>query len=468
MTKNKVPRLSRRSWLLGSAGAVITLPWLEAMVPEARAQVVSPTRFLICFAGLSTHNPTLIAPTKLGANYDLAPALRPLGQFAVQGDVSVVSELLMPSSGPGSWAGKWHCNNLGPLISGVSTPGEARQTSPIPKGPTADQLVADRLAGNARFRSLELRVQPEVYRENNESAGTISYRSTPGGLQANSPQSSPSQSFRTLFGGPAGKDDPALMARLAEGRSVLDLVSKRSGALLNRLGVRDRQRLQRHFDEVRGLETRLQAMTALPGGDCRAPQVPEQDPSVASGTATNSLGDVRIVGFGDENARALLMTDMLHMALTCDMARTATLVYTFAQSFIDSVRLLGRGAKDLHEMSHGAGTPEDVAAALAWHVGHFARLVRLMKDTPEGGGNLLTNTAMILLFEGGVDALGDPHSGEHMVALTAGSAGGLRGGLHVNAAQAHPASVLITGMRAVGHPGDQLGEIRGAIPQLLS
>lgn len=463
----KRPRLSRRSWLWGSGGAVISLPWLEAMIPEVGAQALpSPTRFLKLFVGLSTHDPALIAPSTLGPGYALSPALLPLGD--VQSDVSVISELHMPTSGAGSWAGKWHCNNVGPLLSGVSTGGEDRQKSPIPKGPTSDQLVADRLAGNARFRSLELRVQPEVYRENNEAHGTISYKLGAAGLEPNTPQASPTQAFKSLFGGATvgAAEDPALMQRLAQGRSVLDLVSQRSGALMARLGASDQQRLQRHFDEVRGLETRLSGIGELSGAGCHPPQAPTADPGVTSGVATNPVGDARIVGFGDEDARALVMTDLLHMALACDLARTATLAYTFSQCFIDSVLLLGRGAKDLHELSHGAGTPEDVAASLAWPVGHFARLVRLMKETPEGDGNLLTHSALVLLFEGGGNG-GDPHSGERMVALTAGTAGGLAAGVHLNAAQAHPASVLISAMLATGHQGDQLGEIQGGVPGLV-
>jgi hypothetical protein len=108
-----------------------------------------------------------------------------------------------------------------------------------------------------------------------------------------------------------------------------------------------------------------------------------------------------------------------------------------------------------------------VAASLAWHVRHFARLVSLLKASPEGSGNLLTNTAMVLLFEGGGNG-GDPHSGEQMVALTAGTAGGLQAGVHLDGALAHPVSVLISAMQATGHDGDQLGEIRGGIPGLLA
>ncbi|MEN9580658.1 MAG: hypothetical protein RJA70_3667 [Pseudomonadota bacterium] len=469
MRITKLPPLSRRSWLLGSAGAVISLPWLEAMSSKAEAQAsASPARFMVMFAGLSTHTATFIAPPAFGPNYPLAPALAPLGVHGVQGDVSVISGLLMPTIGPGSYAGEWHANNMGPLLSGVSTPGvDNRALRPVPRGPTADQLVVDSLAGNARFRSLELRVQPEPYRENTESAGTLSYRMGPGGLQANTPQASPSQAFKSLFGGQVGgnPEDPALLARLAQGRSVLDLVEKRSTALLNRLGTADQQRLERHLDEVRAIEARLMTIEALPGGVCRAPMQPPPDPGVASGPATNANGDARIVGFGDENARALVMTDLLHMALTCDMTRTATLAYTFAQCFIDSFLLLGRGGRDLHQLGHAGGTAEDITAAIAWHTDHFSRLVKLMKDTPEGNGNLLTNTAMVLLFEGGGNG-GDPHTGEHMVALTAGTAGGIQAGVHVNGAGAHPVSVLISAMQAVGRQSEQMGEVTGGIPGL--
>jgi hypothetical protein len=439
------------------------------MTPKAEAQgAASPTRFMVMFAGLSTHTDTLIAPAAFGPNYPLALALAPLGVNGVQGDISVVSALHLPTSGAGSYAGNWHANNMGPLISGVSTGGvESRALRPVPKGPTADQLVADSLAGNARFRSLELRVQPEPYRENTESAGTLSYREGAGGLQANSPQASPTQAFKSLFGGQAvGRpDDPAFMQRLAQGRSVLDLVEQRSSALVNRLGTSDRQRLERHLEEIRGLETRLMTTEALPGGGCGVPMAPPPDPTVASGPAVNANGDARTVGFSDENARALVMTDLLHMALTCDLTRTATMAYTFAQCFIDTFLLLGTGGRDLHQLGHGGGTPEEIAKALAWHTGHFSRLVKLMKDTPEGNGNLLTNTAMVLLFEGGGNG-GDPHTGEHMVALTAGNAGGLQRGVHLNGAGAHPVSVLISAMQAVGRASEQMGEITGGIPGL--
>ena len=46
--------LSRRTLLRGAAGIGIALPWLEAMVGNrALAQVASPLRYLLGYAGVS-------------------------------------------------------------------------------------------------------------------------------------------------------------------------------------------------------------------------------------------------------------------------------------------------------------------------------------------------------------------------------------------------------------------------------
>ena len=146
----------------------------------------------------------------------------------------------------------------------------------------------------------------------------------------------------------------------------------------------------------------------------------------------------RYLGYANEEKRARVMSDLLHMAFTCDLTRSATLVYTFAQCFIDTQALLGIQQTDVHELGHGAGSDEDKADAFAWHIEHFAYLVAKLRDTPEGAGSLLDNTVLVFMPEGGWDD-GDPHSGENMLALIAGRAGGLRPGQHVATDGAHPA-----------------------------
>jgi hypothetical protein len=128
---------------------------------------------------------------------------------------------------------------------------------------------------------------------------------------------------------------------------------------------------------------------------------------------------------------------------------------------------------DMHELTHGAGPLESVSDSVAWHVKHFARLAKKLKDTPDAeGGTLLDNTAMVLTFEGGhgYDPEGgkdaSAHSTENMSVLVAGHAGGLAGGKHIVADGKHPACATITAMNAVGVPGG-LGEVSGDIPELF-
>jgi hypothetical protein len=105
-------------------------------------------------------------------------------------------------------------------------------------------------------------------------------------------------------------------------------------------------------------------------------------------------------------------------------------------------------------------------------VKHFASLISKFASTPEPGGTMMDNTAMVFLLEGGHGF--DPgsgktwssHSTENMACLVAGKVGGLKTGLHLQATGMHPARVLITAMRAAGYSGTSLGEVSGEIPGL--
>ena len=471
--------LHRRAVLRGLAGTAVALPLLELMMEKpARAQQPPPKRYLVTFGGLSVGNPQLIVPNTVGRSYDVKRALAPLS--AVQNEVSVVSGLRLPVSGPGGWTGRWHSSSLGPLISGMRASGTAAPGNPlghgdpVAKGVTSDQVVADAIAGTTRFRSLELRAQPEVYRENDGTFGIISYRrdAATGKLQANEPQASPRLAFDSLFTGFATgntADSAQRKALLEQDKSILDLVRERTQTLLTRLGSADRRRVERHFDEIRDLELRIsQIPTIATTAGCKVIADPGQDEAVRKVQKGNVEADIpRYLGYANEDKRAQVMSDLLHMAFTCDLTRSASLAYTFAQCFIDTKALLGIQQTDVHELGHGAGSDEDKADAFAWHIKHFAYLVAKLRDTPEAAGSLLDNTVMVFLPEGGWDN-GEPHSGENMVALIAGKAGGLKPGKHLKTTGKHPAQVLISAMNAAGVASETLGEITGKLPELFS
>ena len=88
--------LDRRAFLRGS-GALLSLPFLEAMVPafatRAQAAVANPPpRFLAMCATLGFHTPFLF-PQETGADYTLTPYLEPLKEIVATGK-TVADDLL--------------------------------------------------------------------------------------------------------------------------------------------------------------------------------------------------------------------------------------------------------------------------------------------------------------------------------------------------------------------------------------
>lgn len=475
-------RLSRRALLRGAGGIALALPFLEAMRPgTAAAQTVGPPRrYVVSFAGVSTGRIERIRPTATGASYTLTTPLQALEPLKAK--VSVITGLRVPQSGAGGWTGNWHGSSLGPLVSGVSATGRTVANGhgdAVARGVTSDQVVADVLGVGAKRRSLEVRIQPEVYRENNDTYGIMSYRRVNSSLVAQQPYASPRlawQALVTSFGAsPSGPSvDPALEALRLQRKSVLDVVRQDREQLMTRLGSADRARMQRHFDELRELELKVAEQPTAPApaanGQCTTVADPGPDPTRRLVDWGGSFGPA---GFSGENVRGKVMCDLIHMALTCDVTRVASLMISFAQSFVAIEPLLGITGGDLHEVGHG-GDASKVDRVNAWHVQQWAYLVNKLANTPEvgadGGQSVLDRTAMVLLFEGGYSS--SPHSGENMLALAAGATAGERRllqGRHLAAPSKHPVSVLLNAMAyAMNRDVASLGEVQGPIVGLTA
>jgi len=262
--------------------------------------------------------------------------------------------------------------------------------------------------------------------------------------------------------------------------------------LLGKLGSYDRQRIERHFDELRDLERRIGAVPPVAAGACRPLGDPGPDP-VSGGVNTGSGFNPRNApgaggiqpgtGYSDEDLRARLFADLIHMAFTCDLTRAATLQITVFQSHMNVIPIttaLGMPVRaDLHEVGHNGDIHNKgqipVSLCLQWHISHFAYLVRKLKDTPEGDGNLLDNSAIVFTPEAGhgqhlnqpADEGNYTHSVEQMITLVGGRAGGLAPGRHIDGGAGHPAHTLVSCMQAVGLETDTLGDISGPLPELF-
>src|SRR3954447_17116945 len=151
--------LSRRRFLrgVGLAGAAVHvgLPAFESMfnasgtacAAEAGA-VAKPieTRFVLWFNGNGIVEKYWI-PREDGPDYQKTPCLQPLARY--RRDIHILSGVDNPAArlpGPGNG----HHNSMSGLVSGEMFSGRGAG------GPSVDQVIAERIGGDSRFRSLQI------------------------------------------------------------------------------------------------------------------------------------------------------------------------------------------------------------------------------------------------------------------------------------------------------------------------
>ncbi|MEM6989503.1 MAG: DUF1552 domain-containing protein [Myxococcota bacterium] len=455
-------RINRRSFLTGLGGAAVALPFLEAMLPRrAWAATGTPCRYVSMFGGVEQNN---CVPSGTGAGYTMPGGLASLE--AVRDHVMIVSGTQIEGTGPsgvtppGGKSNPHHGNVMRPLLTGHAS----SEGNKIVNESTPDQLVADLHGGDTQFRSLEYRVQPAGYRQ---GPGVLSTTMSYDGSQAKVAQKSPQLAYESLFAGfvPPDADPADLQAQqklLERKLSVLDLVKEHGDSLVSQVSRFDRQRLERHFDEIRDLETRLADITPVPvGDDCQQLPPPEPDPSQEDFPNTEHGGTS---GYSGEDERGKVLVDLIHMALTCELTRVASLLITHEQCMMSLDPLWGV-PYEMHDITHVDSVPnrfEVWDGITSWHAGFFARLVQKLADTPEPtGGSMLDSTVVVLMHSGGTSG----HGCNNMVFPVAGPSSHLRIGEHVSLT-GHPSQVFQTLISQLGVDQD-LGDLPGLQPGML-
>lgn len=471
-------KASRRRFLCGAGGLALALPWLEIDAGSAHA-APGPTRFVTMFGGFSLGadgdvSPNLLLPTGTGVDYELPAAAAPLA--ARRDRFSIVSGLRIPLAAAGEAAppagrsagvDSFHFH-VNPLLTGNRQVGDSFDVTVT--GSSADQIVADAIGTGSRFASIAMRAQASAYGADRIERTTLSFRKDGPEATAIAPYVSPVQLYHALVSGVLPTDEASAakaLSDLGSRKSVLDLVDRRSQSLRGELGAMDRQRLERHLDEVRALEVRLDSPLAPQGGNCSVMAEPI-DPEINAG-----------FGYSGETERSRLLADLLVLALSCDLTRVSTLMLTSWQSLVNVEPLIDAPYRQ-HTLQHEASNVE-LGQLISWHMGELAYLIERLASLPEGGETLLDRTALVFLCEGGYGAYEstsefDPslprssHSTADMVAIVAGGAGGLSGGRHIVAPKEanHPANVLLTAMNAVGAAASTLGEVTGEIDALFA
>jgi hypothetical protein len=490
--RNASPK-SRRRFLRGLGGIAVGLPFLELFADKrAIAQAAKPPRYVFAFGGASMgiDGTTRVPPAAEGPlSSNTSRALIPIEDLGLTDVVSMVSGLTIPWGANIPSGGRYiafHASSTCPLACGMRSGSDGDETL---QGPTSDWVCAETLAGDTPNPVLAYRVQAAFYRGSNGTGGTrglMSARMVNGNLEEVPPISSPKVAFQSLTSGfvpPDPADAAAAQFLLARRKSVIDLVSADSEKLIPKLGTADKLRMQRHFDELRALEKRLDALSPPGSATCMLPADPGDDPPIGGAVENGEQGEGggydSNAAYSNEEKRAEVMVDLIHFAFACDLSRVANLMFTYSQCFLNMNPIYGYPS-DLHEISHYAmGGGEEGANAMAdcvgWHVKHWGRLMQKIRDTEDTDGtSMLDSTAMVLVFEGGVgydpeqDAQGSAHSTENMVALIGGKAGDLHTspGRHLIREGEHPVKVINTAMKAVG-VNQTLGEVPGTYDELL-
>ena len=456
----------KRRTLLKASGVAMGLPFLECMLGKtAISAPPQPLRYATIFAGQAlgmdgvAPAATNIIPRGVGNNWETTLPLEPLvdNDRALRGDVSIISGLSVPDSLIPIRS--FHGHTSSAVLSAMPSSDDAW----VCMGPTADQLVADFNEGQTPFHSLVVRAQPSAYNGDFYGREFISYRGNGGISNRVEAHIQPQAVFEQLFGNftppAAGNSDDGrdLTFQQQSRKSVLDAILDKQNRLIGQVGYSDRIRLQEHFDSIRNIENQISGLRS--GSSNSACSIPEAPPIYDYNNSE---------GWGDEDLRAKVFADLIHMAFTCDLVRSASLQITAFQSFANAVNIHPSLTTDVHEIGHlgAGGDPINVDRAMQWHVEFYAYLLHKLKQTPEGDGNLLDNSAIAFVTEGGHgigldDGLNQysTHSVSNMMMLLGGRAGALSPGQHHRFnGDVQPGQVFLTAMNAVGMNLSRFGQ----------
>lgn len=420
--------LSRRTFLRG-AGVTLALPWLEAMIPQARAApaVRPPLRAAFIYTP-NGYNQSTFIPTKTGLDYDLTPALEPLAK--VRGEVTVLTGLDRTFVG-----GTGVHAQCGSCWMSSSPPTETLDGG-FPTNTTLDQMMARELGRDTPLPSLELSCND--FTDNKETRYYECVSWVGPGYAANV-EKNPRAVFQRLF----GKADGGA-------RSVLDVVMADAKSLNGRLGRSDQQKLEEYLESVRATERRIQlaekAVARLQG-----PPFPEPE------------------GIPENRGEYLrLMAELFIFAFQQDLTRVATLVVDPERW--DSPRMfhgLFDKPQNHHVLTHTKS--EEAKAAITqidrYHIAFYADVVERMKNIREGEGTLL-DSCMVCMGSGISD--GGEHKYSNLEILLAGRAGGgLTPQGHVHYEGDRPlADLWLTLARKAGLKQERFADSKGILREL--
>jgi len=376
--------LHRRT-LLRAAGVSLALPCLDAFA-RGDDRAAQPRRRMVCICTPLGLHPAYFFPEKDGADYEPTPYLDVLKDF--RRDFTVVSGLAHAGMSPG-----FAHQASASFLTGAQNAGRPGFRNSI----SVDQFAAEHVGGRTRFPSLAL---------SGEGAG-LSWTRTGALVPA---ATSPSRVFARLFLDGRPEEVRSQVARLADGRSILDDVGGQAAALRTGLGAGDRDRLDEYMTSVRDLERRL-------ARDETWARTPKPKVSVEPPRDIPNAADLL--------GRTRLLFDLTHLALQTDSTRLVTIMLG-GSTYVPPIPGVTLGH---HDLSHHGRDPGKLAQLMTVEretMTTVRDLLAKLRQTREDGATLLDRTTVFL---GSNLGDGSSHSVRNLPVLLAG--GGFRHGRHL-------------------------------------
>ena len=421
--------LSRRTVLRGAVGAAIGLPLLDAMVPAASAAPPAQLRFGAVYVPNGVR-PEIWTPASAG-KLEL-PML--LERFTpLREHINIVTGIRAPDP--------FGHHVIGSLwLSG----GSAKQTqaADVRADQTIDQHIADAIGRDTPLRSLELGIENINSASNSCQFGwSCIYLNTLAWATATSPlpvEMNPQSVFERMFGDIGSAEERA--ARFRAKASILDSVIAAASRLNSELPAQDRSTVEEYLQNIREVESRIQASGHRADAAGETPDAPAGIP-----------------GSYDEHVR--VMYDLIALAWRADITRVATFMKGVEASSIGYPQI---GVPESHHIvSHHGNVPDTIvkyAKINAYHVSLFGDFVEKLRATPDGDGSLLDHS---LVMYGSGMGNGDKHDQSRIPIMLAGAAGGrLKGGRHIANPDPTPLANLIAGLGEVA--GLELGKLENS------
>ncbi|MFO7275757.1 MAG: DUF1552 domain-containing protein [Pseudomonadota bacterium] len=432
--------LSRRTFLRG-AGATVSLPLLDAMIPAgtALAKTAAAPKPRMAFIYFP-HGAVMDrwTPKKEGPDYDLPQILQPLKPF--QRYMTIISGLENRSA----IAPPVHAITPGTWLSCVPP----RVSHDPYGGVTVDQICAQHLGKDTPLPSIEVATEEQggegsCDRNYGCSYGkTISFR-TP--TQPLPMEHNPRKLFQQLFGQGDTAEERARL--VVENRSVVDLVRRDAADLARTLGPRDRALLDDYLESVREIERRIDRIAQRDLSQLQLPDAPAGIP--------NSF---------DEHMH--LMFDLIALAFQANLTRIASFMMAAEVSNQPYTHI---GVPDaFHPLSHHQNNPaklDRLAKVQTYHSEVFAKFLKKLAETPDGEGSMLDNA--VILYGSNMS---NSNLHDHFplpTAVIGGGCGKLKGNLHVRYPDHTPiANLHLTLLNRVGIETESFGDSTGEFTEI--